>query len=126
MGNQIQLALALQIQPQMILLSQATAATKRLQEIENSQEKAVKDAKAQAAKSKQEAEQLTEQLRGVEAQMAELRIDHTAEAAGFAGAKRELEVALPPPTPHPHTQFCGGSVPDCPTENASTGSASGK
>lgn len=76
---------------------QATAATKRLQEVENGQDKALKDAKAQAAKSRQEAEQMAERLKGSEAQMAELRSDHTVEAAGFAGIKRELEVTPPPP-----------------------------
>jgi hypothetical protein len=77
-------------------LSQATGAAKRLQEVENGQEKAVKDAKAQAAKSRQEAEQLAERLKDSEAQMAELRSDHSAETDGWAGTKRDLEVMRTP------------------------------
>ena len=78
-----------------LLNMQATAASRKLQEIENGQDKVLKEAKAAASRSQHEAEQLTQRLADSESEKAELRSDHTAEAAGFATSRRELEVQTP-------------------------------
>ena len=65
---------------------------KRVQELESGQDRLLREAKAAAAKSKQEAEKLAERLTDADTQMAQLRGDHSAEAAGFAATKKELEV----------------------------------
>lgn len=60
--------------------------------MENGQDKALKEAKASAAKYQAETEAMRERLASVESEKAELRQDHATEASGFASARRELEV----------------------------------
>ena len=71
---------------------QATATSRRLQELEHGQDKALKEARAAATRNQNEAEQLTQRLADSEAEKAELRSDHSAETAGFAISRKELEV----------------------------------
>lgn len=73
---------------------QATAASRKLQEVENGQDKALKEAKAAANRHQSEAQQLSQRLADVESERAELRRDHAAEATGFATTRRELEVSF--------------------------------
>ena len=71
---------------------QAAGLRKRVQELESGQERALKDAKSAAGKTRQEADRLSERLSEAESRVAQLRSDHSAEASGFASTKRELEV----------------------------------
>lgn len=75
-----------------VWVMQVAALGRRVQELEGGQDKALKEAKSAAQRQKQEAERLAERLEDTEAQVAQLRSEHSTEAAGFAGTKRELEV----------------------------------
>lgn len=75
-----------------LYILQASLASRKLHELEHGQDKSLKEAKVTASRYQNEAEQLTQRLTNAETEMAELRRDHTSEAAGFATSKRELEV----------------------------------
>ena len=77
-----------------MLTVQAAAGSRKLYEVENSQDKALKEAKVSASRHQSEAEELRQRLAEAESEKAELRKDHATEATGFTATKRELEVRL--------------------------------